>query len=149
MGNFRHGHCTDGKQSLEYRVWRDLFTRCYNPKGTGYKYYGGRGITVCDRWSLFDNFLADMGPRPSLDYSIDRYPNKAGNYEPGNCRWATRKQQQRNTSTTVFIEFRGTKMALADAAEKYGIQKPALRYRLEHGWSLSDALTVPTGGVRP
>jgi hypothetical protein len=71
-----------------------MIARCENPKAQRYERYGGRGIKVCERWrDSFENFLADMGERPSTEYQIDRYPNNDGNYEPGNCRWATSKQQ--------------------------------------------------------
>jgi hypothetical protein len=71
--------------------------RCYNPAAQSYQYYGALGVTVCERWrSDFAAFLHDMGPRPGPGYSIDRFPNNSGNYEPGNCRWATAKEQARN-----------------------------------------------------
>jgi hypothetical protein len=85
-------------QSDTYRSWHGMRQRCSDPKQENYKYYGGRGITVCDRWQSFENFLADMGERPE-GTSIDRYPDNDGNYEPGNCRWATRSQQQHNKRT--------------------------------------------------
>lgn len=72
-----------------------MIQRATNPKNTNWHHYGGRGITVCDRWRVFDNFLADMGERPE-GKTIDRYPDNDGNYEPGNCRWATPSEQQRN-----------------------------------------------------
>lgn len=82
--------------SPEYRTWAGIKSRCYNPKAPRYPNYGERGITVCDRWlESFDNFYADMGDRPSKDYSIERL-DVNGNYEPSNCKWATRFEQQRN-----------------------------------------------------
>jgi hypothetical protein len=79
----------------EYNTWAGMHSRCENPKEAGYKNYGGRGITVCERWRSFENFYADVGDRPSPKHSIDRI-NNDGNYEPGNVRWATRTEQNRN-----------------------------------------------------
>jgi hypothetical protein len=78
-----------------YTSWVKMNDRCTNPNATGYALYGGRGISVCERWQVFANFLADMGERPSADLSLDRIDND-GRYEPGNCRWATRSEQNRN-----------------------------------------------------
>lgn len=94
--NKQHGNCVNNKITPEYECWSQMKRRCYCPKFIGYKYYGGRGIRVCKRWlSSFENFLKDMGHRPSPDHSIDRI-NTNGNYAPSNCRWATRKEQQAN-----------------------------------------------------
>lgn len=81
----------------EYQVWANMKDRCSNKRNGSFDRYGGRGIEVCDRWlGSFENFLADMGKRPSPNHSLDRWPNNDGNYDPGNCRWATRSQQQKN-----------------------------------------------------
>ena len=93
--NLTHGDCVGGP-SAEWIVWRSMHQRCSDPGHKSYKDYGGRGIRVCERWQSFANFLADMGRRPALAHSIDRYPNNDGNYEPSNCRWATASEQARN-----------------------------------------------------
>jgi hypothetical protein len=79
----------------EHRAWLDMRKRCVNPRNKKFKHYGGRGIRVCERWDSFANFYADLGPRPSPLHSLDRIDND-GNYESGNCRWATRSEQRRN-----------------------------------------------------
>jgi hypothetical protein len=93
--NTTHTHSRRGQTTAEYRAWCHMWSRCTNPNVERYPNYGGRGIRVCKRWKRFENFYADVGPRPSERYSIDRIEND-GNYEPGNVRWATRSEQRRN-----------------------------------------------------
>lgn len=128
---------------LERISYDAMMSRCYKPKNNRYYLYGGRGITVCDRWrASFRNFLEDMGPRPSREYSIDRIdPN--GNYEPGNCRWATRSQQARNTrSKEKLFALNGQALTIAEWAKKSGVSYQSMRCRIkEYGWPLEKALT--------
>jgi hypothetical protein len=98
--NVTHGHNPSSGSSPTYRTWRAMHTRCRYPTAVGYKNYGGRGIKVCEYWGDFSNFLKDMGERPS-GTSIDRI-NPDGDYEPGNCRWATAKEQAANKRRTVI-----------------------------------------------
>lgn len=91
----KHGHFVGGVTSPTRTSWTAMIGRCSNPKNVKWKYYGALGVRVCERWLSFENFLADMGARPT-GTTIDRYPNNAGNYEPGNCRWATSIEQRHN-----------------------------------------------------
>jgi len=119
-----------------------MVQRGTNEQSKNYSYYGGRGIIVCQRWvESFEAFLTDMGPRPSPKHSIDRFPDKNGNYEPGNCRWATQAEQSRNTRRNVNVTFDGRTMCLTDWAKELGVSGSCLRYRIRY-WSLSDALTT-------
>lgn len=98
----QHGHWKNNRPSPTYVTWRSMLARCGNPKERAFKYYGGCGVSVCGRWKSFENFLADMGSRPQ-GRTLDRWPNNAGNYEPGNCRWATMKQQRHNRRIKPLI----------------------------------------------
>ena len=140
-GNITHGHSMNGIQSPEYRCWSSMIKRCTNHKTKEYPRYGGRGITVCERWRTFDNFIADMGKKPIGKMAIDRIDNN-GNYEPGNCRWATYSEQMRNTRKTHLITFRGQTLCLRDWAKVVGINEMTLLYRLRN-WSLDNAMTTP------
>jgi hypothetical protein len=99
--SFSHGHATGDKVSPTYTTWRSMTNRCRDPKSFGWSRYGGRGISVCARWLAFESFLADMGNRPK-GKTLDRI-NNDGNYEPGNCRWATRSEQMKNRDISTFV----------------------------------------------
>lgn len=111
---FTHGETRSGMTTPEYRTFKNIHQRCTNPKNPSWKDYGGRGITVCERWKSFDAFLADMGRRPSPRHSLDRYPNNDGNYEPTNCRWATRTEQSNNRRPVKRIEQFSTAELIAE-----------------------------------
>lgn len=133
----------------EYKAWQAMIDRCDNKNNQRYERYGGRGIRVCDRWSSsFAAFFEDLGPRPSKDHSLDRIDND-GDYEPGNCRWATRETQIRNTSRNIYVDHDGKRMTLADWSRETGINFFTLRGRILKGWSTKDALETPPGGRRP
>lgn len=127
-----HGLTKRGaKKPSEYNVWSGMLSRCSNVKEDRYKDYGGRGITVCERWlNSFENFLADMGNRPSLDHSIDRI-DVNGNYEPTNCRWATEFQQSRNRRNNIIIEFKGDKLIISDWGRKLNCSSASIRHMLK------------------
>lgn len=120
--------------------------RCLRPSHESYHRYGGRGITVCERWLKFENFLSDMGKRPS-GMELDR-KNNDGNYEPGNCRWRTCKQNNRNKSTNVRYTALGETLTQVEWSEKTGIKSNTIRQRIKAGWSPERALTViPCRGI--
>lgn len=136
-------HGNRGK-AKEYTAWNAIRARCCNPNSIQYADYGGRGVLMCDRWKeSFESFLADMGPKPGPGYSIDRFPDNNGNYEPGNCRWATRTEQNRNKRNNRMLTFNGVTKSMAQWAEETGISYFVLRSRKQRGWSDEDALTCP------
>lgn len=110
----KHGR----SRSNEYRIWAGIKTRCFNVNAHDYSRYGGRGITMCNRWAdSFENFFNDMGERPSLKHSVERLNNEKG-YNPNNCIWATKKVQANNTSMVVFIEHNGERLSMKQLCEK-------------------------------
>ena len=128
----------------EYSVWRDMKRRCCDPKYKKYRLWGGRGIGVCQRWKDdFFNFLDDMGPRPSRLHSIDRYPDKNGNYEPSNCRWSTQKEQCRNTRKNRMVTIMDETKCIAEWCEIYGKNPRVVHTRIFRGMTPIQALTTP------
>lgn len=117
-----------------------MLSRCRNPNVTNYRWYGGRGVGVCERWLTFRNFLADMGSRPP-DSTLDRIDNN-GNYEPGNCRWASQPEQHRNTSKVKKLTYDGATRTMIEWAEQLGLSYTVLRARLRRGWPIERALRV-------
>jgi hypothetical protein len=127
-----HGEARHGQLSTEYKVWLSMVNRCTNPNNRTYPQYGGRGVTVCERWRSFEAFLEDMGRKPTPLHTIDRIDNAKG-YEPGNCRWATRRQQCENRSMTVWITINGVTRCLSEWARMAGVHRETIRQRLRRG----------------
>jgi hypothetical protein len=140
--NLRHGEGRNGKESVEYRTWSQMLSRCESPTNDTYRNYGARGIAVCDRWHVYENFLADMGRRPGAHYSIDR-KDVNGDYEPRNCRWATPKEQNRNTRRNRQVTVRGETRTLAEWLERCGLRRETFYQRLRRGMSEKEALLTP------
>lgn len=142
---YRHGTFDNPPRPLnsakpEYRHWINMRSRCNTPSSTNYSEYGGRGIRVFDKWNKsFDDFLADVGRRPTNRHSIDRI-DVDGNYEPGNVRWATPTQQLRNTRRNRLVNVDGVQMTLADAVERSDLLYNTVLYRLKRGWTIEQAL---------
>lgn len=139
----RHGHSVNGKSTTTFNIWMGMFARCHSPTSPAYKRYGGRGIKVCRRWNKFENFLSDMGERPSRAHSLDRINNDGG-YSPSNCRWATRAQQNRNRSNNQWLTIDGKTAIITDWAVATGVGDGTIRWRLAHGWSPEKAIRPVT-----
>lgn len=137
----RHGQAHKDK-SAEYKTWEGMISRCTNARTSGYPNYGGRGISVCDRWRNFEFFLEDMGTRPTPRHSLDRI-DVNGNYEKSNCRWVTKETQANNTRTNVYLVHNGDTATIAQWSRRIGIKSGTIWYRLNHGWSVDAALTTP------
>lgn len=136
-----HGQTSRGRtQPRTYRIWANMLKRCRNHNSPDFSDYGGRGIKVCDRWSDYSKFIEDVGECPP-QHSIDRFPDNDGNYEPGNVRWATLKQQARNKRNNRMLEYDGRSQCVAAWAEECGLRARTIVHRLAIGWSVTDALT--------
>ena len=130
------------KQSPEYYTWVTMKDRCCNPRSKHHARYGSRGIKICTRWlDSFENFFEDMGLRPE-GLSLDRIDNE-GDYSPENCRWATPREQANNRRNTARVEFNGQAYTMARLARRFGIKVDTLRYRLQRGMTVTQALTTP------
>lgn len=131
------------KKPPELKVWEGMVDRCTNPKNKDWKWYGGKGVTLCAEWR--DNpatFIAHIGPRPSPKHSVDRIDGTKG-YEPGNVRWATMTEQARNRSNNRMVEVAGVSMCLVVAAETVGLPYTVVKNRLAKGWTEQRALSEP------
>lgn len=140
----KHGYAAGGVIRPEYYTWQMMLARCNNPRAQMYPSYGARGISVCERWLSFENFLVDMGDRPSDEHSIDRI-DVNGNYEPRNCRWAPRHIQCNNKRNTVYVEYEGERLPLAEVVRAHSVVSlETVRCRImRQGWTLERALATP------
>lgn len=140
----KHGYCRRGFESVEYRAWKGMIKRCYDPKHKSFKRYGGRGIGVCDEWKKsFEAFLRDMGKRPASTHTVERKKNDC-DYSKSNCRWATWREQARNRSSNVFIEWNGARKSVAEWSEVVGIRTAIIYGRIKLGWTPEEALSTPS-----
>lgn len=140
----KHGDSlSSGCHSLYY-VWANMIQRCENPKRQDYRFYGARGISVCDRWRTYALFREDVEPTYHRGLKLDRFPNKTGNYEPGNFRWATQQQQCRNQISNRMVTHDGITLNVSEWAERTGIRASVIYKRFKRGWCVHDALTTPT-----
>jgi hypothetical protein len=141
-GRPTHGHTARKKMSPEYYSWSSMWSRCSNPRHAHWHRYGGRGISVCPEWKSFERFLSDMGSRPP-GQSLDRIDGD-GNYEPSNCRWATRKQQANNTRSNRYVEHDGLRLTLSQWADRTGLSVNTISARIKRfHWPPSRAVTTP------
>lgn len=128
-------------RSRTYRCWQSIRDRCNNVKAKAYPQYGGRGIRVCKRWEEYTNFFEDMGEMPEK-MSIGRIDNN-GHYEPGNCRWETREEQNNNTRQNVFLTYKGETLTAAQWGKKFGVNRRTLLLRLRKGWTIEEIFETP------
>lgn len=131
-------------QTNEYNAWTQIKRRCLNSRSKDYAKYGGRGISICEKWLSYEGFLADMGKRPTAKHSIDRIDND-GNYEPGNCRWATYTEQNRNRRNTLFVTIDEVTRPLREWSEISGINHVCIYERLRQGVDAKRAVFSPLG----
>ncbi len=148
LSSIRHGHAIRGTRSITYATWKSMRQRCLDPNASNYHLYGGRNIHICQQWEDFTAFLEDMGDRPSPNHTIDRI-NPDGDYAPGNCRWATAKEQGRNRRTNRMLTYKGETFCLVEWAERIGMNLDTLTDRLRKGgYTVEEALTLPVGSKR-
>lgn len=143
--NYKHGL----SRTPEYRAWQTMRLRCLEPSNPAYPAYGGRGITVCDRWKDSpDAFVEDMGQKPSPEYELDRIDND-GPYAPENCRWVPRTVNSRNRRSNVWISLGGESRTLAEWCERLDMPRDTIRKRLAAGWPPEEVFSVPVRRKAP
>lgn len=139
--NYIHGHTANHTTSATWRSWCSMMQRCGESRPKFFKHYKGKGITVCDRWLSFNNFLSDMGERPP-NTTLDRIDNSKG-YEPANCRWENHTHQANNRTNNLHITFDGITKTLAQWSRIVGVRYGTLHSRLYRGWDIKRSLTTP------
>ena len=146
--NLKHGDCANGKISRLYNIWAGMKARCYSENNPRFKYYGQRGISMCDEWLDFEKFkLWSLSNGYNDGLTIDRI-NNDGNYTPENCRWTTQKNQSNNSRKNVILVFNNETHTISEWSDITGISYKALWYRLNSGWEIERALTTPLKGVK-
>ena len=138
----KHGHCINYKYSKTYESWRNMLQRCGNPSYIEYEHYGGRGITACERWLKFENFLEDIGEKPSNKYQIDRIDNNKGYYKE-NCRWVLSENNNKNKRNNIMIPLNKELLCLKDYCRKLNLNYQTISTRIYKGQSIEKALTTP------
>lgn len=138
--NTKHGHNINGRHTRTYSSWHDMRRRCRDKNHKSHANYYDKGITVCERWKEFINFLSDMGERPE-GKTLDRIDSN-GNYEKDNCKWSTHKEQANNMSRNHYLEYKGEKLTISQWADKQGLPYNTLTARIRRGWSIERALTT-------
>lgn len=129
-----------GKKTKEYIAWDRMKSRCCNKKNARYKDYGGRGIKVCERWMIFENFFVDMGCAPTKFHQLDRFPNNDGDYEPNNCRWATAIENNNNRRNNLYVDHNGIKKTIRQLSNETGLPYKLISDRLKRKWSVENAI---------
>lgn len=142
---YKHG----ASDKPEYRAWQTMRLRCLNPENPAFPRYGGRGITICDRWKDdFNAFFADVGPKPSPKHELDRRDNDKG-YEPGNVRWVTRSENDRNRRNNRWLQYKGQRRLMIELCEERGLDVETIRKRILAGWDDERAIDTPIRPKRP
>lgn len=140
LHGLKHGHRRVGSRDRTYQTWDGMVQRCTNENSPMYRYYGGKGISVAERWLNFSKFLSDMGERPE-NRSLERLDNDKP-YSKENCVWASKLEQMRNTSRVIRVVFEGKLQPLGELARRYGIAEYSARYRVKAGWTIEKVLEI-------